>query len=154
MDDVSNDVQALRDALAAGPTRGPWHFGPGFGDWQIGSDHSVGGKACKTGRQLVAHCPRSSKRATPAYAAMFEATGRFIAAASPDRIARLLDALQQAQRERDEARQDARLLDWLQTNGHAVACIAGAWYGGRSSAPHGSLRQAIDAAMQQQEAGS
>lgn len=92
-----DDVKALKDALALGPTLGKWSVDGHFGEWGISSDHSVGG-ACKSGRQFVAACFRVSKKDTPKYAAMFEATARYIAEANPERIARLLARLEQAER--------------------------------------------------------
>ncbi len=59
---------------------GPW--------WHISSDHTVGGQPCKSGRQAVACVHGESKRGAKAYAEMFEANARLIAAA-PE----LLDAL-------------------------------------------------------------
>ncbi|MNY06762.1 hypothetical protein D3C86_1395330 [compost metagenome] len=41
----------------------------------------------------MACCFRVSKKDTPAYARLFEATARFIAACNPEAIAALLDAL-------------------------------------------------------------
>ena len=93
-----DDVKALRDALALGPTLGKWSVDGHFGEWGISSDHSVGG-ACKSGRQFVAACFRVSKKDTPKYAAMFEATARYIAEANPERIARLIARLEQAERD-------------------------------------------------------
>lgn len=93
-----DDVKAIRDALALGPTLGKWSVDGHFGEWGISSDHSVGG-ACKSGRQFVAACFRVSKKDTPKYAAMFEATARYIAEANPERIARLLARLEQAERD-------------------------------------------------------
>ena len=59
---------------------GPW--------WHISSNHTVGGQICKSGRQAIACVHGESKRGSKAYAEMFEANARLIAAA-PD----LLDAL-------------------------------------------------------------
>ena len=85
-----DDVKPIRDALALGPTLGQWSVDGHFGEWGIASDHSVDGAACKSGRQFVAACFRVSKKDTPKYAAMFEATARYIAAANPERLTRLL----------------------------------------------------------------
>lgn len=113
-----DDVKAIRDALALGPTLGKWSVDGHFGEWGISSDHSVGG-ACKSGRQFVAACFRVSKKDTPKYAAMFEATARYIAEANPARIARLLARLEQAERHatrylwlRDGQESDWAICEW------------------------------------------
>ena len=87
---LEDDAKPIRDALALGPTLGQWSVDGHFGEWGIASDHSVDGAACKSGRQFVAACFRVSKKDTPKYAAMFEATARYIAAANPERLTRLL----------------------------------------------------------------
>ena len=61
---------------------GPW--------WHISSCHSIDGQECGSGRQAIACVHGESKRGAKAYAEMFEANARLIAAA-PD----LLDALRQ-----------------------------------------------------------
>lgn len=59
---------------------GPW--------WHISSGHSVGGRPCKGGRQAIACVHGESKRGAKAYAQMFEANARLIAAA-PDLLSTL-----------------------------------------------------------------
>lgn len=74
----------------SGYTKGPWHCAdkPVFGWWHVYSHNSVSGNPCISGRQAIATVPASDKKSTPAYAEMFEANARLIAAA-PD----LLEAL-------------------------------------------------------------
>ena len=52
---------------------GPW--------WHISSEHSLGGEKCGQGRQAIASVHGESKRGSTAYAEMFEANARLIAAA-------------------------------------------------------------------------
>ena len=52
---------------------GPW--------WHISSGHSIDGQECGSGRQAIACVHGESKRGTKAYAEMFEANARLIAAA-------------------------------------------------------------------------
>ena len=101
---TDDDIKALREAIAAGPTPGPWeqrtffdHDGPpSCDDIQVCASTPNGrySSALLTmdwcGKPREFEFERESAQSTAAY----------IAAASPDRIARLLDAL-------DEARRDA-----------------------------------------------
>lgn len=90
---LPESLEAIRAALAAGPTRGYWQVGGSFNEWAISSDYTVHGNPCASGRQFVACCFRVSKKDTPAYAQLFEATARFIAACNPEAITTLLGAL-------------------------------------------------------------
>ncbi len=64
-------------------TKGPWHMSdrPNGPFWHIGSDHSVNGEPCKSGRQAIASVHAANKKFDPEYAAMFAANARLIAAA-------------------------------------------------------------------------
>lgn len=62
---------------------GPW--------WHISSCHSIDGQECGSGRQAIACVHGESKRGAKAYAEMFEANARLIAAAP-----KLLAACQRA----------------------------------------------------------
>ena len=52
---------------------GPW--------WHVSSGHSIDGQECGSGRQAIACVHGESKRGAKAYAEMFEANARLIAAA-------------------------------------------------------------------------
>ena len=54
---------------------GPW--------WHVSSGHSIDGQECGSGRQAIACVHGESKQGAKAYAEMFEANARLIAAA-PD----------------------------------------------------------------------
>lgn len=102
---MSDDIiKRLREAIAAGPVRGEWQAHGAFNEWAVSSDWSVGGPS-KSGRQHVASCFRVSKKDAPEYAAMFKANAIYIAAASPDNIAALLDRLDKAERENERLRE-------------------------------------------------
>ncbi len=102
---VPDRHQALREALAAGPTGGKWEYRYGFGCWSVSSDHSVSGP-CPSGRQAIAAIPRESRKGAAAYAHMFEANARYIAAANPEAIRALLADLDAARAECERLRGD------------------------------------------------
>lgn len=106
--DLADDIRALEEALAAGPTKGPWHTRtecPGRCCWHIFPDCPVfaDGDEELSGNAIVSECS--------------EEDGHWIAAASPDRIQRVLTTLKQLQQEQalagevqaDAATQDAEL---------------------------------------------
>jgi hypothetical protein len=87
---INNDIKELREALEAGPTPGPWH------DFALlsGSENHRGygiSSAQKWRLASVAPVDTDGKEGG--------ANAKLIAAASPDRIARLLDALKAEQDE-------------------------------------------------------
>jgi hypothetical protein len=71
--------------MSAKHTPGPWTKAQNLNGpwWHISSNHTVGGEPCKQGRQAIAAVHGESKRGAKAYAEMFEANARLIAAA-PD----------------------------------------------------------------------
>ena len=96
---MTDRYQPLRDAIAAGPTKGPWFKAERLNGpwWHIWSEHLVSGEKCAQGRQAVACVHGEGRRGSKVYVEMFEANARLIAAADPDTIAALL-------RERDALR--------------------------------------------------
>ena len=66
-------------------TKGPWKKSERLNGpwWHISSAYSIGGSEAKSGRQAIACVHGESKRGATAYAEMFEANARLIAAA-PD----------------------------------------------------------------------
>lgn len=137
MPDLNDDLRALREALAL-PLMSR--------DWYDGGCNTVHGRTADPNDPLEIAHPEP-----------LDGTARYIAAASPDRIERVLAALEAAQRERDQARADARRLDWLEQNRHLPLGLCGAW---RNPAPPAApywepttLREAIDAAMSQEGGG-
>ena len=92
---MKSDIEALRQALAAGPT-------PGKRTIHKNSSTTV----CIESGRVVASCGGASSN-LPGDEELPErqaADALLIAAASPDRIARLLDALELAQRDADRYR--------------------------------------------------
>jgi hypothetical protein len=115
---MTDDIKALRDALAAGPTPGPWraetyqdHDGPPeCDDYAVQATPSTTPRAWETLLTMDwSDAPPRGNRFSRAEAA---ATRDYIAACSPDRIARLLDALEAATR-------DAARYWWLR-DGHPI----------------------------------
>ena len=105
---------------------GPW--------WHISSGHTVNGQPCKSGRQAVACVHGESKRGATAYAEMFEANARLIAAA-PD----LLDALHHI--EGVSMADDPRDLPGIvQTARAAIAKATGELFNAKLSGPEGAQR--------------
>lgn len=78
--------------LAEAATKGPWHCSdkPHGEWWHIGSEYTLSGKKCANGRQAIATACAANKKSNPAYAAMFEANARFIAAANPSVVLELV----------------------------------------------------------------
>ena len=72
-------------------TKGPWKKSERLNGpwWHISSAYSIGGSEAKSGRQAIACVHGESKRGATAYAEMFEANARLIAAA-PDLLAALI----------------------------------------------------------------
>lgn len=134
------DFKELREALDAGPTDGNWQVSGRFNEWSISSDHSVRGP-CLSGRQFVASCFRVSKKDTPAYAKMFEANARYIAAANPAVIRSLLAEL-------DAARKDAERYRFIRDADRSDRAIS---FQALLSLAMDSLDAAIDSAMKEQQ---
>lgn len=69
--------------MSAAHTPGPWTKAERLNGpwWHISSGHTIGGEQCKSGRQAVASVHGESKSGSVAYAEMFEANARLIAAA-------------------------------------------------------------------------
>lgn len=63
-------------------TKGPWKKSERLNGpwWHISSAYSIGGSEAKSGRQAIACVHGESKRGATAYAEMFEANARLIAA--------------------------------------------------------------------------
>ena len=93
---MKSDIEALRQALAAGPTPGPWNAC----EW-VWQEHTGDTSACGVS---VAVGQNETVIQTTAMEGDSEADVLYIAAASPDRIARLLDALELAQRDAERYR--------------------------------------------------
>ena len=85
---MTDDIKAIRDALAAGPTPGPWTWWTSCSFRRLSSDTTR-----KDGDVLHAAVHRDGVGDVVGT----EATKDYIAACHPERIARLLDALEQAQ---------------------------------------------------------
>lgn len=124
---TADDIAALRQALAAGPTPGPWNAC----DWAW-QDHIGDTEACGIS---VAVGQNETVIQTTAMEGDSEADVRYIAAASPGRIARLLDALELAQRDPEPAA-------W------------GVYVGDELMRPFGNLEQATEWACMEKSRGS
>lgn len=98
---MTDDIKAIRDALQAGPTPGPWHAVNRAAYW-----HEEEGDVRTTdledvvGAEFVA--PIGNVETTRGQVWLRDA--QYIAACHPDRIARLLDALELAQKDAERWR--------------------------------------------------
>lgn len=107
---MKDDIKAIRAVLAAGPTPGEWvACGPSFGDPLPRFLNEVVSPDEADGGETVACALQGAE-------GLADADMAYIAACNPERIARLLDALEQAQSalaaERERAAQlDAKLQD-------------------------------------------
>lgn len=102
MTDVRKDVEALREALEAGPTRGDWvrtHHRYELGD--TGDYDSFEQVTARAGTEttVVLEIYGNDDRD--------EANGKYVAAAHPDRIERILAALAEAEQQLAKAIADA-----------------------------------------------
>jgi len=88
---TEDDIKALREALEAGPTEGPWRVGA--------TDPLLFGVPRGNGSEPLGFVYGPSHGENSDYGRRALATCAYIAAASPDRIARLLDALKAEQDE-------------------------------------------------------
>jgi hypothetical protein len=88
---TDDDIKALREALAAGPTEGPWRVGA--------TDPLLFGVPRGNGSEPLGFVYGPSHGENSDFGRRALATCAYIAAASPDRIARLLDALKAEQDE-------------------------------------------------------
>jgi hypothetical protein len=95
MTDTAPDVAAIRAALAQGPTPGPWKH-------KRHADVMVGGLR-------LCHVNAAAKLGIGADVERGDVNAAYIAACHPERIARLLDAL-------EAATKDAELWRWFRAN--------------------------------------
>jgi len=150
-----DDFKGLREALAAGPTSGPWTVHTDSDDgWPLVMAGGPSGR-------IVANvnpesCPDESS--APAFVVMpSDANARHIAAANPATIAALLAELDRTREERDALREDAERIEHLESlvqrgRLEIARSLLGAGYefghwpktGPRAVVHTGSLRQAID----------
>lgn len=100
---LADDVRVLREALQAGPSPGEWTLGETYQDEGDLPETVIRGM---NGRAAVAVTLDFGSN-NPL---MREANALHIIAAQPARIARVLSALEQAQRERDDAREQVSTL--------------------------------------------
>jgi hypothetical protein len=122
---MSDDIiKRLREALAAGPTKGRWVAHLGGAGTVYSMDGTFRRGVCV--HKSVCIAPTSRHDRTVSHVDM-----AFIAAASPDNIAALLDRLDKAERECERLRKDAwkwQALDNLMGNVAAeFECNAAAW---------------------------
>lgn len=140
-----DDIKAIRDALAAGPKPGAW--APG------NTDPLLFGVRHGCGTEPIGFVYGPARAEASDYGRQCLATAAYIAACHPERIARLLDALEAATR-------DAERLDWLTRNrlkeippgrdGPAYGLVQfqwGQWCDQPGPATAEGFRAAIDAAM-------
>lgn len=135
-----DDVKQLRDALALGPLPGAWAVGPDFDN-----DGTLERIVCALDGAAVVAVAMDFGPNNPHLRA---ANAAFIAAANPERIARLLARLEQAER-------DAGRLDWVIANRNlrvqgkganwmVLDCRDGLTF---ITQDHSTPREAIDAAI-------
>lgn len=101
---MNEDIAALRDALAAGPTPGPWAALP-----EEDGVKYVRIRGTRLGTTYkIANAMLPAYENPPAFALKeSRANAALIAACHPERIARLLDALEAAQRRLELLERDA-----------------------------------------------
>ena len=134
---TDDDIRALRGALADGPMLGPWYVDHHYPD-TIDGHVAISSKDHDAFAQVV--WSMSDERALGMPSPRQEATTTYIAVASPDRIARLLDEV-------ERLRKDSERLDWL---GDPANVIGHVLLPSEIVARHlESLRDAIDAARKE-----
>lgn len=112
---MTDDIKAIRDALAAGPTPGPWEQKEPEEDKQYLRirGRRLGGrfKIANVAAPKIALLDSELQSREDAESA---ANAAYIAACHPERIARLLDALELAQKdaERYRAMREPKCLSW------------------------------------------
>lgn len=102
--------KALREALAAGPTPGPWYSGYHGTDVRQGTSPDDYGDIVADSSNLVV--ARAWRRPLNEPCTEF-ANAAYIAACSPDRIAALLAEVERLRAERDALKPDAERYRWL-----------------------------------------
>lgn len=115
---ISDDVRAIEEALAAGPTQGPWHVEPQQEDgrWEI----------CTSSPGAWILDVRSTSEATETERAEDLANVELMAACDPDRLRRVLDTMQamvEALRTSTDALKEAELLLHKVYTQHGIGLI-------------------------------
>lgn len=108
MSNEQDDIKALKEALAAGPTPGKWEvdYLDRNGQRVVRAEHI---EICTCWH----HCVRSIEKE-------MEANAVLIAAANPDRIQRLIDHIERLTAENDELRGRERVLGYLLRDAYVV----------------------------------